>query len=214
MRAVSSAVIAYGQHKSALLLFIIPLFISACAVQPPVPVPDSQTQQQWQMHQNALSGLTLWTLNGRMSVQMENEGWTASLHWQQINDDYRLRIIAPFGRGTVEISGNSDTVRLQTAENEIFEDDDVDVLIRQNLGWEIPVAALVYWIKGLPEPGAAITTLIIDNQGRASDLIQSDWTVKYERYTTSSGLQVPTRITLQREGLQLRLNISRWDIPT
>jgi len=214
MRALSTAVIDYGQRKSALVLIIALLFLSACAVQPPVPVPDYQTQQQWQIHQNALTGLTLWTLTGRMSVQMENEGWSASLHWQQISDDYRLRIIAPFGRGTVEISGNSDTVRLQTAENEIFEDADVELLIRQNLGWEIPVAALVYWIKGLPEPDTDITTLIIDNQGRASDLIQSDWTIKYERYTTSSGLQVPTRITLQREGLQLRLNISRWDIPT
>jgi len=214
MRALSSALIDYGQRKYALILFFALLLLSACAVQPPVPVPDYPTQQQWQIHQNALTGLTLWTLSGRMSVQMENEGWSASLHWQQINDDYRLRIIAPFGRGTVEISGNSDTVRLQTAENQIFEDADVELLIRQNLGWEIPVAALVYWIKGLPEPDTDITTLIIDNQGRASDLIQAGWTIKYERYTTSSGLQVPTRITLQREGLQLRLNISRWDIPT
>jgi len=214
MHALSSAVIDYGQRKSALVLIIALLILSACAVQPPVPVPDYQTQQQWQIHQNALTGLTLWTLSGRMSVQMENEGWSASLHWQQINDDYRLRIIAPFGRGTVEISGNSDTVRLQTAENEIFEDADVELLIRQNLGWEIPVAALVYWIKGLPEPDTDITTLIIDNQGLASDLVQAGWTIKYERYTTSSGLQVPTRITLQREGLQLRLNISRWDTPT
>jgi outer membrane lipoprotein LolB len=214
MPVVHPAVITINKHKVCASLLMISLFLSACAQQPVAPVPDPDRYVQWESHLNSIGDLKIWTLTGRMSVQMENDNWSASVHWEQNNDDYRLRIIAPFGRSTVQISGNTDSVALTTADNQVFEDDDVDVLIRQNLGWDIPVAALAYWIKGLPEQTAETQTLVIDDMGRATDLSQSGWRIQYERYTNSSGYEMPLRITLQREGLQLRLIINKWEIPT
>ncbi|MEX2353360.1 MAG: lipoprotein insertase outer membrane protein LolB [Gammaproteobacteria bacterium] len=198
------------KHYPGLLIMV--LYLSGCAMQPSLT--DRQIEQRLDLHIQKLETLREWKLIGRMSVRMEQEGWSAGLHWQQGMDDFNLRVIAPFGRGTVEISGNNDKVSLRTAENEIFEDDDVDLLLRHKLGWDIPVSALAYWVKGQPEPHKPQDALTSDTRGRVSELQQAGWLISYERYTNSQGYDLPSLITLQREGIRLRLNISRWDIST
>jgi len=211
MQFAHSMYFSMKKSLSRLALSVVILGLAACATRPPAT--ELQRQENWEVHRLTMDQLRVWELAGRISVQMENEGWSASLFWQQTDGEYKLRIIAPFGRGTVEINGNTESVSLRTTENQIFTDEDVGLLLRENLGWEIPVSALVYWIRGLPEPGFSIETLALDSMGRIINLSQSDWNIKYERYTHSQGYDVPARITLQREGLQLRMNINRWDIP-
>ncbi len=192
----------------ALSVFI--LLLTACASSPPVP--DTDKDYNWRLHQEKLVQLTNWGLAGRISVQLEQEGWSASLYWTQVRDKYQLRIVAPLGRGTVEISGNEDSVSLHTADNRILEDRDVELLMQQNLGWQVPIDALVYWIKGLPEPGAATSSLEIDSMGRLAALNQSGWNISYEKYINIDGYDLPARMTVQREQLKLRLSINQWTL--
>jgi len=165
------------------------------------------------MHEQRLNQLTDWELAGRISVQLASEGWSASLYWWQDQDNYKLRIVAPLGRGTVEISGDAETVRLRTADNQILEDKDVALLMQQNLGWEIPVDALIYWIRGLPEPGTDAGGLDIDAQGRLAAIRHDGWNVTYENYTRVGAHELPARMTVQREQLKLRLGINKWTLP-
>jgi len=190
---------------------VVVLLLSACVTTPPLPEIDKITS--WRMHEQRLNQLTDWELAGRISVQLASEGWSASLYWWQEQDDYKLRVVAPLGRGTVEISGNTETVKLRTADNQTLEDNDVAVLMQQNLGWEIPVEALIYWIRGLPEPGTEVGSLDIDAQGRLAAIRHGGWNVTYENYTRVGALELPARMTIQREQLKLRLGINRWTLP-
>jgi outer membrane lipoprotein LolB len=117
------------------------------------------------------------------------------------------------GRGTVEISGNNEHVRMQMADNRIFENQDIDEMMQQNLGWEIPVDALVYWVRGLPDPGSQAEELMLDAGGRIASLRQDGWDIQYEKYTNVGGYDVPSRMTVEREQLRLRLGINRWTLP-
>ena len=192
------------------LLFITLLLLTACTTL--APVPEIDKNNSWQLHQARLDGLTNWELAGRIAVQMENEGWSASLYWRQDQSNYSLRVVAPLGKGTVEISGDADSVRLQTADNRIFENSDVAALMQENLGWEIPVDALIYWIRGLPDPDVATTGLEIDSMGRLTLLKQSEWDVSYEKYTNTDDYELPARMTVQRDQLKLRLSINKWTL--
>lgn len=209
IRASSAPATRRKVTTSALICIV--LLLSACATRPPVP--DIDTNARWRLRQQQLNQITDWQLAGRISVQLASEGWSASLYWQQDNEDYKLRIVAPLGRGTVEISGNADTVRLRTADNQVLEDKDVALLMQQNLGWEIPVAALVYWIRGLPEPGTADSAIILDPLGQLAGIKQADWNVSYEKYTRVGTLDLPAGMTVQREKLKLRLSINKWTLP-
>ena len=64
---------------------------------------------------NILYGLNTWALNGRIGIQTDKEGVTATLHWAQVGDRYQLRFIAPLSQGTYELRGNQQQVTLLTA---------------------------------------------------------------------------------------------------
>ena len=193
------------------LLLILLLTLGGCATT--APVPQSSKEASWQLQQQKVGGLAIWELAGRISVQLEKEGWSASLYWWQDNSDYKLRIVAPLGRGTVEITGNKEQVRLQMADNQVFENQGIDQMMQQNLGWEIPVDALVYWVRGLPDPGSKPDNIDIDADGRLAGLHQDGWDIHYEKYTNVGGFDVPSRMTVEREQLRLRLGINRWTLP-
>lgn len=192
-------------------VFLVILLSAACATRQPVS--DYSKSDYWKLHQHKLTSLTAWDLTGRFSLRTADDGWSASLIWHQQGENYKLRIIAPFGRGSVDVSGEGGSVTLTTAENRVIEDQDIDAMLEDELGWKIPLSALLFWIKGLPEPDVGASAVILDNMGRISDFDQSGWTVRYDKYTTIQGYDLPVRITIQRDSLRLRLSINKWTIP-
>jgi outer membrane lipoprotein LolB len=199
---------AFINTRYAAVIYL--LILAGCAGRPAVSTIEKSSL--WEQHSRRLAVLASWELAGRLSVRMEQEGGSASLFWQQDRDRYALRIVAPLGRGTTEISGDQDSTQLRTAEGRVYKDTDVSGLMRDNLGWEVPVASLSWWVRGLPDPGLPQDNLQIDDQGLASSLRQDGWTVEYERHQTSGDYRLPALITLQRRGLKLRLSISRWQL--
>ena len=188
------------------------LALAGCAAPPPVT--EADRQQAWRRHQRELGRIEEWRLAARMAVRLEGEAWSASLYWRQMRREFSMRIVAPLGQGTVEISGSPGAVQLRTGDNQVLKDADVDRLLRENLGWPLPVRSLRYWVKGLPEPGAGPGTLVLDDEGRITELQQDGWRISYQAYTRVEGHAVPSRLVLQREGLTLRLIINHWQFTT
>lgn len=173
-------------------------------------VPDAALAAEWEARRAKLAALQDWHLKGRIAFQLDREAWSATLHWQQHQREYVLRLIAPLGRGTFELSGSDAGVSLRTADNRFLQADDPEALLRENLGWDLPVSGLFYWIRGLPEPDSRADTLLLDDKGRINDLRQNGWQVSYQRYDAASGYDLPGKMTLQNERLKVRLVISDW----
>lgn len=143
---------------------------------------------------------------------MEKQGWSATLQWRQRQQDYFLRIIAPLGGGIYELSGNEDGVLMRTAKNMTLRADNPETLLQNNFGWHVPLSGLVYWLRGLPEPGSKTNTLVLDDQGRITDLVQAGWQISYLRYMTASGFDLPGKIVIQNDKLKVQLIIRDWKI--
>ena len=164
----------------------------------------------WDLHRAALSSLERWSITGHLAIQSGQEGWDATLHWDQDNESYTMRLIAPLGQGTYQLYGNSHEVSLVTAENKIYQADNPEILLQQNLGWSVPVSGLKYWIKGIPEPGVNMENLVIDKNGRMTDLQQSGWRISILRYSDFNGTQLPSKLFMQNDHLKLRLVVLDW----
>lgn len=182
--------------------------VSGCAVPPRVPMADRSSN--WELHKAKLIGLKQWVLRGRLAVQMDREGWTATLHWEQRQNEYLLRVSAPLGRGTFELTGTDQGVTLHTSDNRVLYAQDPESLLRENLGWQLPVAGLLYWIRGLPEPAHRPDTMLLDEKGRLNDLRQDGWQVSYLRYQTTGGYDLPGKMVIENDRLKVRLVISDW----
>jgi outer membrane lipoprotein LolB len=189
--------------------FALALGAGACATPPAGPGQSAG----WLRHQSLLAELREWRVSGRIAIRHEREGWNASLHWRQNGDEYVVRLSAPLGRGTVELSGSGAGVSMRTADNRLLHADSPELLMQDNLGWHVPLRGLSYWVRGLPEPGSEPDGMSFDASGRIQDLRQDGWHVSYERYLSEGAYELPGKMTLENRELRVRLVISDWIVP-
>ena len=193
------------------LFVLLAILMAGCAE-----IPLLQSEKDKPAHDvidarmNALYGLNAWALKGRIGIQTDKEGVTATLHWANVGDRYQLRFIAPLSQGTYELRGDQQQVALQTAKNERFVAKDPEQLLLDNVGWKVPLTGLNYWVRGLPEPGADIENLVKDDKGRITDMEQSGWRISILRYTEVNDFELPGKLFLQNDRFKIRLVIQGW----
>jgi outer membrane lipoprotein LolB len=91
-------------------------------------------------------------LSGRLSLSYQQNGQEQALHgsfdWHQSGAQLALTLRSPLGQTLAQIAVQDGVARLtqtgsapQTAPN-------VDDLVRQTVGWPLPVAGLRFWLQG------------------------------------------------------------------
>ena len=83
--------------------------------------------------------------------------------------------------------------------------------VRRNTGWDLPIQALPYWLKGLPAPEIEVQTMELDP---ARDLLQKlqqdEWQVLYQDYQDFHGYTLPTRLRIQRGDTAVKIILRDW----
>jgi outer membrane lipoprotein LolB len=176
------------------------LLLAGCAT---TPVPRSS---------ESAAALSAWQLNGRMSLTRGEEGWHASLHWQQQADSYFLRVSGPLGQGGFQLSGDSRGVVLVDADGQTFAARDADALLVQVTGWQLPVMGLRYWVRGVPAPGGGEALTSRNEAGQLSRLVQSGWTINYDRYQIVGDISLPDKLQLVSDDISVRIIIDKWEL--
>ena len=189
-------------------MFIVVL-LAGCARQP-VQLPQPDRAALWDAHRAQLTGLQDWQFRGRIAVRLEKDAWSATLYWRETRDTYTLRVVAPLGRGTFELSGTAAGVELHTADNRILRAADAEALLRDNLGWQLPVSGMRWWVRGLPHPGASPDRLKVNDKGMLDELAQDGWQVEYQEYHPGAEPVLPGRMNLENGSVRVRLVISEW----
>lgn len=182
--------------------------LAACAT-PPAPPPAGAGQQLWPAHRAAAEALSEWEVEGRVSVRTGQQGASATLNWHQHPDHSRLQAVGPLGAGAFTLERNPDGAVLRTADGRVRTAPQVEALVLDAFGADVPVRALGYWIRGVPAPGP-VQALTVDAHGRLGTLTQDGWVLAFTHYTTSTQPPLPTRLRAQREDTEVRLAIRTW----
>jgi outer membrane lipoprotein LolB len=190
---------------------LLVLLLAGCADMPGFfSAPAETDASAWDLRQEALNKINTWSIKGRLAVQSGKEGWSATMFWDQENQGYRMRFVAPLGQGTYQLQGDNDLVSLLTADNKLYQADTPESLLLDNMGWSVPLHGLKYWIKGIPEPGVSTENLLLDDQGRLTDMQQSGWRISISRYSDFNGTQLPSRLYMHNDRFKLRLVVDDW----
>lgn len=155
--------------------------------------------------------LNTWTATGRIHIQADDESWQATLFWRQQEGAYRIRIIAPLGQGTLELRGDATAVVLRTADGEEYGAADPETLMRDTLGWGVPVEGMVHWMVGRADPRRDIEARVEDEAGRLVELRQAGWYIRYLDYGQDTGIALPRRLRLETARFSLHIVVSRWE---
>ena len=145
-------------------------------------------------------------------MQVPDDGWSASLRWQQRDGDYRIQLSGPFGQGAVRIDGTASEVILRAADGRVRRASSPEQLIAAELNAELPVSLLRFWILGRPAPATAVQDLQLDSLGRLQRLTQSGWLITYQEYETHEMGALPTRLQIEDEQSAARFVLSGWRI--
>lgn len=187
-------------------LFLV-LMIVGCAPQPLQPVVD------WERHQEAAQRLDSWQLSGKLGARLPDNSGSARLRWHQDQGDYRIDLSGPFGQGRVIIETTDTGVRLRQGGEPPMEAASAEALMWQTTGWRVPVAELIYWVRGIPAPDSRHRVLDRTPEGLLKTLRQSGWTLHYSDYQTTGLMPLPGRIIAERRHTRLTLIVYDWSLP-
>lgn len=90
--------------------------------------------------------------------------------------------------------------------------DDLRRLARKELGWDLPLNGLQYWVRGQPWPEASAAEQDHDASGRLKSLKQDGWRVTYLDWAPAGVSGLPSKLDLVGENLRMRLVIERWKL--
>ena len=192
------------------------LLVSGCVT--PLPRLQVIDTPEWRQRQIHLSELQQWQLHGRAVLQMNGKGTNLSLHWQHQPSRQQLDLSGPLGRGHIQVSQDKNGAVLTNSKRQRYAADNIQRLIYDTSGWLLPVDHMVYWVRGIPDPGQP-NRAVLDDRGRLKHLQQSGWHIEYTKYMQAGNRQLPGRITLSRPAgkdngnmpaVKMRLAVSRW----
>ena len=165
--------------------------LGGCASLPESPAVDPGVAHvAWAQRQQALNQWSGFQLNGRVAVK--GGGLSGALRWQQQGETFSLRIAGPFGAGALSMEGTPRRVAIKGKDIDLVTDEPQQVLAQRS-GWRLPLDSLRWWVLGLPDPQSE-ADVTLDDEGRALQLQQAGWTLRYSDYGGETSPTLPRRV--------------------
>lgn len=187
---------------------ILLIVLNACSPVPPKETPGAVAQD----HRAGLLGdIGAWGLEGKISLDDGDQGGSGRLQWDVKPGLSELDFHGALGRGAWHLQVGPEGALLQLADGTEQTAPRVSQLIQEHMGWAIPLDALQWWVRGLAAPGA-IENQTLGPQGLLLSIRQFGWSVKFNRYDSFDGMEMPVRLDANRENYRVKLAISHWHL--
>jgi outer membrane lipoprotein LolB len=157
-----------------------------------------------------------WSFAGRVAVNANGKGGSGRIDWQQTGTGYLVALSAPVTRQSWRLGGDLQTraARLDGLEGGPRQGDDADRLLREATGWDIPVASMAHWARGVADPSVAADGVDYAADGRLRSLAQQGWRVDYLDWFPAEGEQpaMPRRMEARRQGATVKVAVDQWQL--
>jgi len=190
---------------------LLALALTACAttsrVAAPLP-PTDATLAALVQREGSLGAQSAWGLDGRIAVSNSRDAGSGRIEWRQSGAGFDIALTAPITRQGWRLSGAPGHAVLDGLPGGPREGSDAETLLRDATGWQIPVASLPRWVRGLrADPAKAIVQFGAD--GRLSRLAEAGWTIDYT-WPAATDAALPSRVEARRDDARVRLVVDRW----
>ena len=187
------------------ILFLAAALV-ACA---PVRKRETPAAQAAQVAREAqLKARTHWTINARIGVSNGKDGGSGDLVWTQNGDRYEFTVHAPVTGRTWKLSGDAHSAVLEGVDAQPESDTDPERLLRERLGWDVPLAQLSAWVRGMRAVGPA--NVEYDAQNLPALIEQSGWKVEYREWLSDRDPPIPRKLFAARGNARVRVAIESW----
>lgn len=147
--------------------------------------------------------------NGRIVLKQGNHREKAGVRWVHKENEDDILLLAPLGQTVARIHRDDNKATLE-ANGRGYNAQDMESLMQQVLGWQLPLSGLRYWVVGLPVSEDE-STIEMTKKGQLGVLRQQGWEIRYSRYTSERIDALPLRLNLKRGGMEVVLVIDEWE---
>lgn len=187
------------------------LLLASCRTVPPAHVlTPPPAAQSWETRRSQLQSQDRFELKGRVAVSTGGEGFNARLRWTQQGRQTRMSLDGPLGAGGVQVNAQGPELSIVDSHGQRLENEAARSELATRLGFDPPLQSLRYWILGVPDPAQPAQESLDDRQ-RLATLQQAGWSIDYGDYVTVGGEWRPSRLTLVRQGVRVRVFVDGWN---
>jgi len=160
-----------------------------------------------------LSQLNHWQLNARVAIKTPQDSITASLKWQNDKADFDFLLSGAFGVTYAHLIQQGDSASLEIPDTKKRfsqgKHETAERLLQQTLGWNFPINALSYWVKGLPS-GQTGERLRYNDDGLLIQANLNQWQINFSKYKLYQGIQLPKMIKATHPTVSLKVVAKKW----
>lgn len=149
-----------------------------------------------QKHYHFKNKFFCWNIKGVFSIKQPNKTIIAGYEWKQKGMNYQIRIHFAFGIYSMEIFGKPGIVTLRRSAQEYYTARTPEQLLKEQLGLDLPLSNLYYWIQGIPAPG--IYHRNFGSHCHLTFLQQKGWDIHFSRFFTIDSINFPRTIILHK----------------
>lgn len=178
------------------------LLVAACAgIAPRAPGPAVSPEQAERFE-----------LGGRINLRVQQESFPGRVRWQHEPPLDELWFYSPIGTAVAHLRQDENGALLVTSDGREYRAKALRQLALDVLGWDLPIEAMPYWVRGLPWPKSTEADIQRDAQGRPGTLNQAGWQVSYLTWDGAGVPGLPSKLDLTGERLRMRLVVERWQV--
>jgi len=156
--------------------------------------------------------VTRFELDGRINLRVQKDAYTGRVHWEHTEAADELWFYSPLGTTVAHLRRDDTGALLVTSEGREYRAKNLRKLALEVLGWDLPLEALPYWLRGLQWPGGTPPDEQFDGQGQLMRLTQSGWLISYLDWAPAGVRGLPSKLDVQGERLRIRLAVEQWKV--
>lgn len=198
-----------AERLRPVLLLLLAAATVACRIPAGIAPP---VHSAWEERRQVLDALNEWSFIGSIRVRDGEESHSSRIRWEQQQERYRINLWGTFNAGATEIIGEPDRVTITRGGEKPVTTRSPERMVYRELGYELPVSHLDYWLKGIPVPDHPAQTQFGEND-QLLELRQAGWHIRYLGYEAHHPETLPVRIRVERGPLRVDLVRMQWELP-
>lgn len=182
------------------IVFVLAISATGCSLVQEKPVEGySFEQMQHLQKQNN------WYFEGRLAVVGEKDSISASISWRHRAERDEIELAGPLAQGKVAITVVADSVIIDDGDTRKEFRGPVDGIVTDQLGMDMPVNALKYWVLGVSDP--------LDGYvHQVNGFTQYGWLVSFGEMQRVKAELLPKKITVEKDKTRIKLIVDQWNL--
>ena len=140
-----------------------------------------------------------WQLRGKIGIRSDQGSANLSFVWDQSPHSYEISLTGILGAMVARLNGDAHEVVLTLPDGSEHHGSNIDALLEDQLGYQLPVSLLQYWVRGVPDPRFTY-------KSTGDGFYQQGWRVELQQF----GARGPRKSQVRQADVRLRLVALEW----